>query len=68
MTEEKITQYKCDYCGEIFGTKYDCRIHEKYGHKCPHCDHAYYVYGCEFNCERENEGKRCSFKKKKDET
>lgn len=66
MTEEKITQYKCDHCGQIFKKKQDCKEHEKYDHKCRTCDHSYYVYGCELNCERENEGKRCSFKKKKE--
>lgn len=32
--------------------------------KCRGCAHAYYVYGIEFNCDRENNGKRCRFKKK----
>lgn len=32
--------------------------------KCRGCAHAYYVYGIEFNCDRENKGKRCRFKRK----
>ena len=32
--------------------------------KCIGCDHAYYVYGIEFNCDRENNGKRCRFQRK----
>ena len=28
---------------------------------CVNCDHAYYVYGCEFNCERINKDQACSF-------
>lgn len=32
--------------------------------KCRGCAHAYYVYGIEFNCDRENNGKRCRFKRK----
>lgn len=32
--------------------------------KCIGCAHAYYVYGIEFNCDRENNGKRCRFKRK----
>ena len=32
--------------------------------KCIGCDHAYYVYGIEFNCDRENNEKRCRFQRK----
>lgn len=32
--------------------------------KCRGCAHAYYVYGIEFECARENNGKRCRFKRK----
>ena len=32
--------------------------------KCRECAHAYYMYGIEFNCDRENNGKRCRFKRK----
>lgn len=34
---------------------------------CRKCDHSYFVYGVELNCERLNENKRCRFKEKKDE-
>lgn len=32
--------------------------------KCRGCAHAYYVYGTEFNCDRDNNGKRCRYQKK----
>ena len=64
MHEIKVTRYVCDYCGNVYGNKNACKQHEKYDHKCKECDHAYYVYGCEFNCARENQGKPCRFKKK----
>ena len=59
--------YKCDYCGHEFKRACDCKQHERYEHQCKECDHAYYAYGIELNCERENQGKPCRFKKKRDE-
>lgn len=35
---------------------------------CRKCEHAYYVYGIEFECARVNGGKRCRFKKKVEKT
>ena len=69
MKEIMVTKlvYVCEYCGKKFESAHSCKEHEKYDHKCRTCDHSYYAYGCEFNCERENKGKRCSFKKKKEE-
>ena len=32
--------------------------------RCRKCEHAYYVYGIEFECTRADGGKRCRFKKK----
>lgn len=32
--------------------------------RCRKCEHAYYVYGVEFECSRADGGKRCRFKKK----
>lgn len=59
--------YKCDYCDAEFQSAQKCKEHEKVCHKCQICDHAYYAYGIEWNCERENQGKPCRFKKKKEE-
>lgn len=36
--------------------------------RCRECEHAYYVYGVEFECTRANSGKRCRFKKKVEKT
>lgn len=59
-----ITVYVCDGCGAEYRSERNCKQHEKFCVLCPKCDHAYYVYGCELNCELENNGKRCSFKPK----
>ena len=67
MHKKLIPIYVCDYCNKEFDSEYLCEIHEKDKHICPICEHSYYVYGCEFNCELQNEGKRCRFKKKEDE-
>lgn len=64
MREIPIKYYVCDYCGKIFRIKKSCREHERYDHKCKECSHSYYVYGVQLECEREKDGKRCSFKKK----
>lgn len=65
MREIQVTKYQCEYCGQIFGSEYLCKLHEKEKHKCANCEHSYYVYGCELNCELENDNKRCSYKEKK---
>lgn len=36
--------------------------------RCRKCEHAYCVYGVEFECARVNGGKRCRFKKKVEKT
>lgn len=64
MTEIQIPHWQCDYCGKIFSRKWECEIHELEEHKCPKCEHSYYVYGCELNCELTNAGKRCKFTEK----
>ena len=62
MPEEvRIVKWKCTYCGELFDTYYWCREHEIEKHLCATCKHAYYVYGCELNCEL----KKCNYKEKK---
>lgn len=60
-----VKNYQCEYCNKIFDLKQECLDHEFMKHKCPNCIHSYYVYGCEFNCELENNNKRCRFKEKK---
>ena len=64
------TIYKCDTCGQEFKSAKECRICEashmnpvdriKYmimlecKEVCYYCDHSYYVYGCERDCEYPN--------------
>ena len=53
--------YECEYCGQQFYDKQTCINHEKLcvnfrtGNMCDYCDHAYYVYGCEFDCKYRND-------------
>ena len=58
MKEIFIKNYECDFCKKIFDN------HEKTEHKCPNCEHSYYVYGCELNCDLENQNKKCKFEEK----
>jgi len=62
MKHIKVDYWQCDYCGEKFEKKWKCEAHEIETHKCPKCEHAYYVYGCELNCELGD--KLCKFKEK----
>ena len=57
-----IENYACDFCNKIFDKKWECENHEMSEHKCPNCEYSYYVYGCELNCSRINEHKKCKFK------
>lgn len=59
--------YQCDICGIGFRNLKDCKLHEESHFEgvekikyelihslndiCDYCDHSYYVYGCEQNCE-----------------
>ena len=61
---KEITLYVCEGCGAEFRKKSHCKEHIIVCQRCPECVHAYYVYGCELNCELKNNGKRCNFKKK----
>lgn len=61
------TIYRCDYCKKDFRGLKECRLHEashmnsadrtKYlimlecMDVCDFCEHSYYVYGCERDCE-----------------
>ena len=61
------TIYKCDTCGLEFKSPKECRMCEvshmapvdrikclimlSCGNVCDYCDHSYYVYGCEQDCE-----------------
>lgn len=64
MKEVLITHYQCEFCYKIFELKWQCDLHEREKHKCPNCIHSYYVYGCELNCELENNKKRCKYQSK----
>lgn len=64
MKEIFIKNYECDFCKKIFDKKWLCEYHEKTEHKCPNCEHSYYVYGCELNCDLENQNKKCKFEEK----
>lgn len=64
MKEIQIPHWQCDYCGKIYSRKWECEHHELEEHKCNICEHGYYVYGCELNCDRINNNKRCKFKHK----
>lgn len=64
MKEIPIVVFKCDFCDETFSDKFKCYSHERLEHKCPNCVHSYYVYGCELNCNLENNNTTCNFKKK----
>ena len=61
-------KYICQYCGKEFLKRIDCELHELVQHKdfrpdvgeivadkkwpCDFCGNAYYVYGCEFACQK----------------
>lgn len=64
MKKIMIPNWQCEFCGEVFNNKSLCEIHELEKHKCPTCEHAYYVYGCELNCDLINNHKNCKFKQK----
>lgn len=49
----KHIYYECEYCGETFRDSEECRQHEEKCNPCNSCEHAYYVYGCEFACRYE---------------
>ena len=65
---KKISIYICDHCGEEFRSKRVCAAHEKNCDigNCYQCKHAYWAYGCEFNCELLNNGKKCNFEERKE--
>ena len=64
MKEINVRKYACEFCDMQFDKKSECNDHELLEHKCPNCIHAYYVYGCELNCELLNSCKSCKFEKK----
>lgn len=64
MKEILVKQYQCEFCKKIFQAKWECRFHEETEHKCPKCEHSYYVYGCELNCQLKNKNKKCKFKER----
>lgn len=64
MHKKMVPIYVCDYCNEEFNRIWKCRDHEYLKHKCPNCEYSYYSYGCEFNCVRLNDNKKCRYKEK----
>lgn len=50
----KVTYWVCDTCGKKFVRYEDVFRHELDCDRCKHCGNAYYVYGCEFNCDYRN--------------
>lgn len=56
--------WNCLHCSAKFDTYRHLKQHESVcdKNKCNKCDHAYYVYGWEFKCDRINNGKCCRFK------
>ena len=46
-----ITYYKCAVCGKLYDEFKKAKDCEDKENKCLSCDNAYYVYGCEFNCQ-----------------
>ena len=67
MKHIKVDYWQCDYCGEKFDEKWKCEGHEIETHKCPKCEHSYYVYGCELSCELTDNHKLCKFKEKEND-
>lgn len=65
--ELMYTKYFCSYCNKELPSERDCRYHEMVVHDgynsvvatqlvdgknpCDFCSNAYYVYGCEFDCQ-----------------
>ena len=60
--------WSCLHCSAKFDTYRHLKQHESVcdKNKCNRCDHAYYVYGWEFKCDRINNGKCCRFKQEVD--
>lgn len=69
--------YRCDVCKELYTSpdeavqcELECKgwdsdvanIVAMAGDPCNYCQHAYYVYGCEFDCKYYN--KECNFTNK----
>lgn len=64
-------KYYCSYCDKEFQDKLACLVHEKVEHigyskdvaeiiscgyqPCDYCANVYYVYGCEQDCQHQNE-------------
>lgn len=66
---QEIKLYICDRCGAEFRKKRFCEQHERECkiENCKTCQHAFWVYGCEFNCALQNSGKKCQYEVKKGE-
>lgn len=46
-----INKYRCSYCHKEFNSFSEAFDHEKKCHKCNTCTNAYYVYGCDIECD-----------------
>lgn len=49
-----VPRYVCRACHREFSNYKEAVEHEKNCDKCHTCEHAYYVYGCDFNCDYSN--------------
>ena len=54
---KKVILYICDYCGEEFLSREYCAEHEAECYPCSKCQHQYFVYGCEEECDYRRKGK-----------
>lgn len=51
----EVKRYACSNCHRQFDNYKEALDHEQHCDRCKTCAHAYYVYGCEFDCEFKKE-------------
>ena len=57
-----VEKYACHNCHKVFDNYEEAKSHEEKCNKCNNCKHAYYVYGCEFDCKHLKDCKYPSYK------